>query len=126
VPARLAHVRRCAAAAGEPNKDITCLQGSSQRERARSKGAAGFRFALCCTAGVPAATAHSRHTQLHISGLDSVLASVAGELVCLDAPHAARGAPTADVARFFEPPFYEWWDAQETPQVGSAALSAGH
>ncbi|GLC33628.1 hypothetical protein PLESTB_000097400 [Pleodorina starrii] len=48
--------------------------------------------------------------QLQRSGLYQLLSPVA-ELTCLDAPHPARGPPTSDVRRAFQPPFYEWWDA---------------
>ena len=65
----------------------------------------------------------AQRPQLRISGLDGVLGSVVGELVLvyLDAPQQSLGAPAPDVARFFQPPFFEWWDAQETAQVSESA-----
>ncbi|PNH09666.1 hypothetical protein TSOC_003649 [Tetrabaena socialis] len=47
---------------------------------------------------------------LRMSGLHTALHEAA-EVACLEAPHAARGPPTPDVQRFFQPPFSEWWDA---------------
>ncbi|PNW86417.1 hypothetical protein CHLRE_02g085600v5 [Chlamydomonas reinhardtii] len=55
--------------------------------------------------------------QLKISSLDITINELA-DITYLDGPHAAKGAPTPDVARFFAPPFVEWWDAVTDPATG--------
>ena len=46
------------------------------------------------------------------SGLDKKLDDII-DFVYIDAPNAASGPPQADVAPFFEPPYREWWSAEE-------------
>ncbi|EEH59203.1 uncharacterized protein MICPUCDRAFT_56871 [Micromonas pusilla CCMP1545] len=41
------------------------------------------------------------------------------EFVCVDAPHPASGEIPRDVARAFEGPYYEWWDASRDDRDGS-------
>jgi Serine hydrolase (FSH1) len=36
----------------------------------------------------------------------------------MDAPHAAKGDVQADVAAFFDPPYFEWWNAEGTTKEG--------
>lgn len=58
--------------------------------------------------------------QLTLSGMDVVLRPHA-RVTLLDAPHPARGPPFPDVQKYFQPPFYEWWDAVKMQAPTSAA-----
>ncbi|GIL53310.1 hypothetical protein Vafri_8941 [Volvox africanus] len=63
--------------------------------------------------------------QLQRSGLGTALEEVA-ELDYLNGPHPARGPPTPDVQRAFQPPFFEWWDAvQDAASVAKVVRYEG-
>mmetsp|Transcript_3751 Transcript_3751/g.10629 ORF Transcript_3751/g.10629 Transcript_3751/m.10629 type:complete len:228 (+) Transcript_3751:353-1036(+) len=51
-------------------------------------------------------------SQVAIAALSRFFSDEA-EVVYLDAPHPASGPAYDEVLQFFEPPFYEWWNAVE-------------
>ncbi|KAG2446703.1 hypothetical protein HYH02_008268 [Chlamydomonas schloesseri] len=55
--------------------------------------------------------------QLQLSSLDITVGDLV-DITYLNGPHAAKGPPTPDVARFFSPPFVEFWDAVTDPATG--------
>ncbi|KAG1665064.1 hypothetical protein FOA52_012483 [Chlamydomonas sp. UWO 241] len=59
--------------------------------------------------------------QITMAGLKKELASVA-DVTYIDAPGPASGPAYAEVLQFFEPPFFEWWNAVQT---GTGEVASG-
>ncbi len=47
-----------------------------------------------------------------------------GELLFVNAPHAASGPAYEEVQNFFQPPFFEWWNAVKV--MGQVVLQVVH
>ena len=54
--------------------------------------------------------------QVAISGLKTFFDSHA-DVTFLDAPHPASGQAYPDVVQYFEPPFFEWWNAMQVVRM---------
>jgi len=80
---------------------------ASWRWHARSCIARSCVAALACAHCI----VPSSH-QVAIAALSRFFSDEA-EVVYLDAPHPASGPAYDEVLQFFEPPFYEWWNAVE-------------
>lgn len=61
--------------------------------------------------------------QVRLAGLEAPLSAVA-DITYLDAPRAAVGPTAPEVAKLFDAPYYEWWNARKV-RVG-AVLWACH
>ena len=53
-----------------------------------------------------------RSLKVTIAGLRPFLEERA-DITYLDAPHAASGPAYPDVIEYFQPPFFEWWNANQ-------------
>lgn len=56
--------------------------------------------------------------QVRLAGLEAPLSAVA-DITYLDAPRAAVGPTAPEVAKLFDAPYYEWWNARKV-RVGAA------